>query len=204
MPVAPESLAAVLAGVRDPRQAAKIVYSLAALLALTVAALTAGQTSVLAVARWAARLPPDELTALGLPAGRVPAQSTLHRLFRELDVWALARQVQAAFAAVTAPEPPALQGVALDGKGHRGRLRRRGEAYAVHSVSAVCHTTGCIIAHEPKTEQFAGSPSAEVMPAVFAQGGRKRAPRSTDCSLVARHITPGWGPRHQHEAYCPM
>lgn len=147
--VSPEGLLAALREVTDPRRAASVVYPLAAVLALTVAALAAGQTSVLAIARWAARQEPAHLEALGFPAGRVPCQSTLHRLFRELDVWALARQVQHAFAVVTAPSPPTLQGIAIDGKGHRSRLRRSGHAYAVHAVSAVCHTTGLVVAHEP-------------------------------------------------------
>lgn len=150
--VVPESLVAVLHEVADPRRAASVVYPLAAVLALTVAALAAGQTSVLAIARWAARQEAAHLEALGFPAGRVPCQSTLHRLFREVDVWALASQVQRAFAAVTAPSPAHLQGIAIDGKGHRSRLRRSGQAYAVHAVSAVCHDSGLVVAHEPIRE----------------------------------------------------
>lgn len=148
MSVAPASLVAMLEGAADPQRAASLVYPLAAMLALTVAALTADQTLVLAIARWAARQNPVHLAALGFPAGQVPCQSTLNRLFRELDVWALAQQVQQAIAVVTAPSQPTLQGIAMDGKGHRSRLRRSGHAYAVHAVCAVCHTPGLVIAHE--------------------------------------------------------
>lgn len=146
---APDSLLAALDRVADPRRTASVVYPLGAMLALVVAAFAAGQTSVLAITRWAARQDAATLAAMGLPPGRVPCQSTLHRLLRHLDLGSLTTQVQAAFAAVTAPPPAARQGVAIDGKGQRGRHRRRGRHYAVHAVTAVCHDSGLVVGHEP-------------------------------------------------------
>jgi hypothetical protein len=119
------------------------------MLALVVAALTAGQTSVLGISRWIARQDGTTLETLGLPSGRVPHQSTLHRLLRQLDVASLTTQVQAAFAAVTAAAPAALQGIALDGKGQRGRGRYSERDYAVYAVTAVDHASGLVVAHEP-------------------------------------------------------
>lgn len=147
--VSPESLLAALREVVDPRRVASVVYPLEAMLAGAVAALAAGQTSVLAMSRWAARQEDATLVTLGLPPGRVPCQSTLHRLFRHLEVASLTAQVQAAFAGVTAPSPTTRQGIALDGKGQRGRGRHSGRDYAVHAVTAVCHDSGLVVAHEP-------------------------------------------------------
>jgi hypothetical protein len=53
--VSPASLVAAFATIPDPRRSASVVYSLPAMLALTVAALLCAQTSVLAIAEWAAR-----------------------------------------------------------------------------------------------------------------------------------------------------
>lgn len=159
--VSPESLLAALGEVADGCRAASVVYPLGTLLALAVAALTAGQTSVLAIARWAARQDGATLERLGMPPGRVPCQSTLHRRFRQLDVASLTAQVQAAFAAVTAPPATGLQGIALDGKGQRGRGRYSSRDYAVHAVTAVCHATGLVVAHEPIADH-AGSTDTEL------------------------------------------
>lgn len=157
-PVAPASLAAAFATVPDPRRAASVTYPLAAVLALAVAALLAGQRSVLAIAEWGARQDRSLLAALGFPAHRTPCQSTLQRLFRHLDGEALAAALTAHVAATAAPTSP-LQGVAVDGKAQRGRLRFPTTGLAsggtdgcpVHALSAVCHATGMVLAHEPIT-----------------------------------------------------
>lgn len=91
------------------------------------------------------------LTALGFPDGRTPCQSTLQRLFRHLDGDALAARLSAFFAPAAAPAPdaPAAQGVAIDGKAQRGRLRFAPTGGAVHALSAFCHEQGVVLAHEP-------------------------------------------------------
>src|SRR5688500_4505811 len=63
--VSPRSLAAAFAQVPDPRRAASVVYPLAAILGLAVAALLANHRSVLAIAEWGARQDTAMLTALG-------------------------------------------------------------------------------------------------------------------------------------------
>lgn len=147
--VAVGSLAAAFAALPDTRRTASVHYPLPAVLALAVAALLAGQHSVLAITQWIARQEPTHLEALGFPPGRVPAPSTLHRILRFLDLEALVRQVQAGFAPITAPRPTDLQGIAIDGKVQRGRHRFTGWDYAVHAVCAVCHGSGLVVAHEP-------------------------------------------------------
>jgi len=147
--VAVGSLAAAFADLPDTRRTASVCYPLPAVLALAVAALLAGQHSVLAIAQWIARQEPVQLEALGVPPGRFPAQSTLHRILRDLDLPALVRQVQTHFAPITDPTADALQGIAIDGKVQRGRHRFTGWDYAVHAVCAVCHGAGLVVAHEP-------------------------------------------------------
>lgn len=149
LPVSPQSLRDAFAAVPDPRRAASVAYPLAAVLALAVAALLAGQRSLLAIADWGAMQPPEVLGALGFPTARSPCQSTLHRLFRRLDGAALAA-VLAAHVAPSAVPGDAPQGVALDGKAHRGRLRfGPAEGCPVHALSAVCHESGLVLAHAP-------------------------------------------------------
>lgn len=147
--VAAGSLAACLASMPDPRRAASIIYPLPAVLALAVAALLAGQVSVLAIAQWAARQEPEQLAAFGFPPGRTPCQTTVHRLLRHLDVRALSTLQQTAFAPAITPAVEPLQGVAIDGKGQRGRLHRTGEHYAKHALCAMEHDTGRVLAHVP-------------------------------------------------------
>src|SRR5829696_412200 len=150
---APASLAAAFAGVPDPRRAASVTYPLAAVLALAVAALLANQRSVLAIAEWGARQERALLAALGFPTSRTPCQSTLHRLFRQLDGDALAAVLAAHIAPLAAPTPPVAgaQGVAIDGKAQRGRLRFDRPGCPVHALSAFGHEDGLVLAHAPIT-----------------------------------------------------
>jgi predicted transposase YbfD/YdcC len=145
-------LVAAFREVPDPRRAASVVYPLPAILALAVAALLANHRSVLAIAEWGARQGAGVLAALGFADGRTPCQSTLQRLFRQLDSEALSARLSAWFAPGAAPEPEAResQGVAIDGKTQRGRLRFAGEHEpVVHALSAFCHEQGLVLAHEP-------------------------------------------------------
>lgn len=145
------SLAAAFASVPDPRRLASIRYSVAAMLALAVAAVLAGQRSVLAIAEWGARQDPVLLGTLGFPDGRTPGQSTLHRLFCRLDADTLATTLTTFIAPAAIPTPSSLQGVAIDGKTHCGRLAFPTTGCPIHALSAVCHTSGLILAHEPIT-----------------------------------------------------
>lgn len=170
--VAPSSLAAAFAQLPDPRRAASIIYPLSAILALAVAALLANHRSVLAIAEWGARQDAAMLTALGFPTPRTPCQSTLQRLFRQLDGQTLAAMLTACFgpAAHPASPDPATQGVVIDGKAQRGRLRFAPSGCPVHALSAFCHDRGIVLAHEP-IETGADKAEAEltVAPALLAR-----------------------------------
>jgi predicted transposase YbfD/YdcC len=158
--VSPESLVAAFAHVPDPRRAASVVYPLAAILAMAVAALLANHLSVLAIAEWGTRQEPTLLAALGFPAGHTPCQSTLQRLFRQLDGDAVSAVLSAYFAPSAAPAgtEPAGQGVAIDGKAQRGRRRFAEAGGPVDALGAFCHECGIVLAQEPIT---AGPDQAE-------------------------------------------
>src|SRR5438477_6641033 len=120
----PADLLALCATVADPRRAQGRRFPLAALLALAVTALLANHLSVLAIAEWGKTQAREVLEALGFPDGVTPHQSTLHRVFRKLDPVALSKALAPSTAAPTAAPPPrGSQGVAIDGKVQRGRLR---------------------------------------------------------------------------------
>lgn len=147
--VAPTSLAAAFATVADPRRAASVRYPLPAILALAVAAILANHLSVLAIAEWGARQGAATLAALGFPTPRTPCQSTVQRLFRQLDGHALAATLTACLAPSATPTDTEPQGIAIDGKAQRGRLRFPGGGCPVHALSALCHDHGVVLAHEP-------------------------------------------------------
>jgi len=172
MVVSPTSLAAAFAQVPDPRREASVVYPLSAILAMAVAALLANHLSVLAIAEWGARQDATMRTALGFPTTRTPCQSTLQRLFRQLDGHAVATMLTACLgpSALPASPAPATQGIAIDGKAQRGRLRFAHTGSPVHALSAFCHDCGVVLAHEPIA---AGADKAEaeltVAPALLAR-----------------------------------
>lgn len=142
------SLRDAFATVPDPRREASILYPLPAILALSVAAILCGHLAVLAIAEWGADQPSDLLVQLGFLDGHTPCQSTLHRLFRQLDVHALTRALRLAFSRDEVRERGE-QGVAIDGKAHRGRRQFEERPGVVHVLSAFCHEQNLILAQEP-------------------------------------------------------
>lgn len=149
--VSPASLAAAFADVPDPRRIASVIYPLPAILTMAVAAILANHHSVLAIAEWGADQDDVTVTALGFPTDATPCQSTLQRLFAKLDGDGLATILTTCFAPTTTPASDALQGVAIDGKAQRGRLRFPGGGCPVHALSAFCHDHGVVLAQEAIT-----------------------------------------------------
>lgn len=170
--VAPPSLLAAFAAVPDPRRRASIDYPLPAVLALAVVAILARQLSQLAIAEWATRQEAAVLAPLGFAAGRTPCQSTLQRLFARLDADGLIAALSSHFQPPAAPDPAARggQGVALDGKAQRGRLRFQVGGCPVHALTAFCHAQGVVLAQEP-IDSTADKAEAEltVAPALIAR-----------------------------------
>jgi len=147
------ALHACFATLPDPRRAQGRRFPLAALLTLAVAAILANHLSVLAIAEWGAAQCDDIRRALGFSGDTMPYQTTLHRLFARLDAHLfaamLAHTLTEACRGTTGQGP---QGVAVDGKAHRGRLAGSPlVACPIHMLSAVCHDTGLVLAQLPVT-----------------------------------------------------
>jgi predicted transposase YbfD/YdcC len=144
-----ETLPQAFASVPDPRRAQGTRYSVAAILSLAVVAVLANHTSVLAMAEWVARQTRHVQRALGFARGTTPHQTTIARLLGRLDPAAVAAAVQRVFE----PNVPGevrergSQGVALDGKAQRGRLRHGATlTHPIHAASAFCHDLGGVLA----------------------------------------------------------
>jgi predicted transposase YbfD/YdcC len=133
---------------------------LPAILALAVTALLCAQISVLAIAEWGARQPTDLLDRLGFEDGHVPCQSTLHRLFCQLDARALAATLARSFDAPV-DRQRGEQGIAIDGKAQHGRRQFQGEASVVQVLTAFCAEQSVVLAEEPVEEQT-DKPEAEL------------------------------------------
>ena len=105
----------------------------------------------------------------------MPHQTTLHRLFARLDAYLLAATLTRAVSdgspatvEIVEREP---QGVAVDGKAHRGRLAGQPlVACPIHMLSAVCHETGLVLVQMPVT----------------AMGDKAAAELATAPALIAR------------------
>jgi hypothetical protein len=111
-----QSLLAAFARVPDRRGRHGRRHPLPAILALASAAMLSGARSLYAIGQWGRLQPPAVLRALGFTRPAPPAVSTLHGVFRTLDVAAF----EAALAAWAQQhtEPGAV--IAVDGKGLRG------------------------------------------------------------------------------------
>lgn len=137
------ALWAVLEGVPDRRKASGRRYPLPAILAITVAAMLAGRTSLAAIARWGRRLDREALRALGITRPRAPCHSTYHYVFCDLDVAALEAGLAAWVRGAAAGATAELNHVALDGKRLRGS--RTAEGPGVHLLAAFCRSLRGVI-----------------------------------------------------------
>jgi predicted transposase YbfD/YdcC len=140
---------AAFAHVPDPRRRQGTRFPLPAVLTLAVAAIVANHTSVLAIAEWGAAQPASIQRALGFPKPCTPHYTTLQRLFRRLDPAALATALTTFFAPHRpgAVPPRGSEGVAIDGKAQRGRLRHEPtRTHPVHSVSLFSQRIGAVLA----------------------------------------------------------
>lgn len=148
-PAPPGSWAEALARVPDPRRPYgwRPQYPpipLVALLQVAVAAMLCGSIGQNAIAQWVrerAEDDPELLTALGLPAGRVPCVATFHRVFKALDAAAFERAL-GAWLRQTGVAPG--ETLAVDGKAVRG-VERDGVP-GVYLVSVYAHAAGAVIA----------------------------------------------------------
>ena len=115
------SLLQAFAQIPDPRAARGRRHSLAAILTLAVAAMLADARSLYAIAQWGRLQSAETVRALGFTRAKTPTVSTLHEVFKLLDVAAFEAALADWAQAALAPScGPGSQAIALDGKALRG------------------------------------------------------------------------------------
>ena len=133
----------LLGTVPDPRDPRGVRYPLAGILAVAVTAVLAGARSFAAIGEWAADLPGEHLTRIGLGSGVAsPDESTLRTLFARLDADHLDRVI-GAWVWTRSGVVHGQRVIALDGKTVRGA--RTTTTSAPHLIAALDHTTGTVI-----------------------------------------------------------
>jgi predicted transposase YbfD/YdcC len=136
-----EYLLDLLAQLPDPRKRRGRRHSLAGLLAVGIAAVTAGSRSFAAIGQWAADAGADVLAGLG--AVRGPAEeSTFRRAFALISADVL-DQVIGAWLHTRATQAGGRLVIAVDGKAVRGARNR--EEKAPHLVAALAHGIGAVL-----------------------------------------------------------
>jgi len=135
-----KSLLEALAEVPDPRSRHGRRYEIASVLALAVCAVACGARSQYAIAQWGKEHFCVVKEALGITRKRAPAQVTIHRIFRKLQVEVFERVLGEWFR--TRGLLPG-DGIALDGKTLRGIHGE--EVPGVHLVSAYAHRKGVVL-----------------------------------------------------------
>jgi predicted transposase YbfD/YdcC len=157
-------LLGLLAQVPDPRKRRGRRHPLAGLLAVGIAAVTAGSRSFAAIGQWAADAGPEVLAGLG--ADRGPAEeSTFRRAFalvsadvldQVLGAWLHTRSVQAGGRLV----------IAVDGKAVRGAKDKGGKA--PHLVAALAHGIGTVLGQVAVTAKSNEIPAVRELLKAFA------------------------------------
>jgi len=143
------SLIQAFAQVPDPRQPSGRRHPLPAILTLATAAMLCGARSLYAIAQWGRLQEPAVVRALGFTRERTPTVSTLHLVFKALDVAAFETALGAWAQAQLGPRD---RTIAIDGKALRGS---HGEHLpGVDLVAAYADTAGLVLA------QTGGEPGA--------------------------------------------
>ena len=135
------SLLDAFATVPDPRSPSGRRHPLPAILALATAAMLEGARSIDAIAQWGRLQPPDVVHALGFTRDRTPCGSTVHLVFKALDVPAFEAALQTWARLQLGDRGKA---IAIDGKGLRGIHGE--EVPGVRLVAAYCDEAGLVLA----------------------------------------------------------
>jgi hypothetical protein len=144
-----KTLLEALADVPDPRAGNKR-HPLPAILALSIGAVLAGATTLLAIAEWG-RNHPEVARSLGFRHRRTPCVATLSNVFRALNARAFERVSARYFGALPAAEgatgPGGFQPFAVDGKALCGTFSDDGAA-GVALVAAYLHRERRVVDQE--------------------------------------------------------
>ena len=136
------SLLEALSRVPDPRKLRGRRHPLSAILAMSVCAMLCGSRSLYAIAQWG-RDHPELAETLGFTREQTPCVSTLHYVFKELDVEAFER-ILAEWAQQSLGDVK--DRIGIDGKGLRGIHGE--ELPGVRLVSAYAHHAGIVLAQK--------------------------------------------------------
>jgi predicted transposase YbfD/YdcC len=142
VPSAPAGLLELIAKVPDPRKPRGIRHRLPGVLAVALSAVSAGATSFVGIAEWAADAGPQLLARLGV-TGAVPSESTIRRCLQKLAP----DQLDALIGAWMWVQTAAIGGrrvIAFDGKTLRGARDAAGNL--VHLLAGLCQHTGAVLA----------------------------------------------------------
>lgn len=112
-----QGLLEAFASVPDPRKPRGRRHPLAAILTLATAAMLSGARSLYAIAQWGRQQDGASLAAMGFTRAKTPTVSTLHLVFRQLDVGAFEAAL-GGWAQRTLGDRG--EAIAIDGKGLRG------------------------------------------------------------------------------------
>jgi DDE_Tnp_1-associated len=136
-----ESLLKAFEQVPDPRSSHGIRHPLPAILALACAAMLSGARSVYAIGQWGRLQKPEVVRALGFKRDQTPAVSTIHEVFKALEVTAF-EAVLREWAQSNLGE--GTEAIAIDGKGLRGIHGE--EMPGVRLVAAYADGAGLVLA----------------------------------------------------------
>lgn len=137
------SLKEALSEIGEFRQARGRRYELLSILLLACVAMMCGARSGSAIAEWGRNYGYKWLRRLGIKRKASPGQSTIHRVFKGIDVKALERAVSH-WAESVLGEPLALDAIAIDGKALRGAIKQG--AQDAYLSSAVSHRLATVLA----------------------------------------------------------
>lgn len=147
--------------VPDPRDPRGLRHPLPAILLLTVVAVLAGRTHNLGISEWGRGSEAALQEALGFKAGKTPAPSTFHEVFRRLDWEAFSQQLREwAVALWRFLDPDGQAALACDGKAVRGSARAGAEVS--HLLSVFCSDLGITLDLAPvhhKSGELAAAPA---------------------------------------------
>ena len=137
------SLLETFATVPDPRSAQGRRHSLAAIFALATAAMLSGARSPYAIFQWGRLQDPEVVQSLGFSRDKTPSVSTLHRVFRRLDLDVFEAALRSWAQRNLGDEEEA---IATDGKGLRGIHGE--ELPGVRLVAAYAPKAGLVLAQK--------------------------------------------------------
>ncbi len=149
------SLAQALSLLPDFRQAKGKPYNLLPILLLCCIAMMCGCTSQAAISDWGRNYSHHWLLRLGFKRSSAPSQSTLHRIFKGIDVlrleYLLSDWCQQVFRFIGLSMPEQLQAAGIDGKLLCGSSKQK--ASQPHLLAGLTHKLGLVLGQVAVSEK---------------------------------------------------